>query len=412
VIEFVTIIHPSQIHVEYFHHARIIDHGSWVRYASIVLGPTSKDSELYDQWFVFLILLKKAMSSINSFMMADAIRERLRDFIDDRVMIKYINVRDASTERSIKGTVVEADALNGRFRIVQSSTSHIILPNSDLQVLSITLQKERSKSQGASRDDAFNIDDIERRPTQPSAEATASTDRSLMMEMFSRMQDFHTQQMKMIIDAQATNRSPIERPREVGADIAQYWQMGDAMRGQDSPTWRLTEGVILTRFVPERFMIVSIPHLLFKSNGTAMVRHPRGTAVGHYKAILPNCKMQFPNQMNVKLTKVGSKESASLSNPEGAPFLRAQLERAERMFLHLLTQLDGLNDDELPSSKDDWMVYLDASVAVLELYATMAIGFNKGGGQVAQAYSVAISTTGRFDPVKLWPGDDFRKTKA
>ena len=94
----------------------------------------------------------------------------------------------------------------------------------------------------------------------------------------------------------------------------------------------------------------------------------------------------------------------SFEAPQG---VFAQLDRAERMFNDLLLRLDQLNSATLlPSSKDEWRVFLDAGVGVLELYATLSKGFMKGGAKVAMAHNIAMETTGRFDPPTLWPKDD------
>ena len=85
------------------------------------------------------------MSTVVSFMDADVVRDRLSDLVDERVIIKYINIRDNSTERTARGTVVEIPGAlphsAPRFRIVHTPNSVIVLPNPDLQVLSISLQK-------------------------------------------------------------------------------------------------------------------------------------------------------------------------------------------------------------------------------------------------------------------------------
>jgi len=194
--------------------------------------------------------------------------------------------------------------------------------------------------------------------------------------------------------------------------------VSDALKGQDNPVWRLTQGLLLPRFIAEKFLIVSIPHLLFKEDPTTgmMVKVPNGTAVPTYKSILASCKLQFPNQVTITAPSrtANSKEKQDVYTTtltsEAVAGVRAQIERAERMFCMLLSTLDGIDADALPTSKPEWMLFIDAGVTVLDLYATLAFGFNKGGGKMAQAYSTAINSTGRFDPSKLWPDDsEFRK---
>ena len=71
------------------------------------------------------------------------------------------------------------------------------------------------------------------------------------------------------------------------------------------------------------------------------------------------------------------------------------------MFVDLLGSIDRLKASELPTTKSEWMIFIDAGVAVLELYSTLSNGFVKGGAKVAQAHSSSI-TKGIFDPTKLW----------
>jgi hypothetical protein len=131
-------------------------------------------------------------------------------------------------------------------------------------------------------------------------------------------------------------------------------------------------------------------------------------------ACRPVYKLTFPNSVATATAKRSSKEptTGAMSN-EGAAGVFAQVDRAERMFVDLLNRLDQVSDASLPSSKEEWRLFLDAGVAVEELYATLSHGFLKGGAKIAQAHNVAIETTGRFDPATLWPKEDktseFRK---
>jgi hypothetical protein len=160
--------------------------------------------------------------------------------------------------------------------------------------------------------------------------------------------------------------------------------------------------LILNRFLPEKYLIVSIPHLLFKDDCGEMVRVPRGTAVPHYKSILSNCKLQFPNQVQIRSGAAGKDSRNNFEDPTIG--VRAQIERAERMFCDLLSRLDSLDSiSDFPSMKTGWMIYIDCGVQLLELYATLGFGFNKGGAKISTSYATAIST-GKFDPVKLWDG--------
>ena len=117
--------------------------------------------------------------------------------------------------------------------------------------------------------------------------------------------------------------------------------------------------------------------------------------------MLSNCKLQFPNQMIVKTSSKNPKDDAIIGmTGEISAGVRAQIERAERMFTDLLTRIDEAK--ELPTTKSEWMIFIDAGASVLDLYSTLSNGFARGGGKLAQAYSKAISSTGRFDPVSLF----------
>jgi hypothetical protein len=199
----------------------------------------------------------------------------------------------------------------------------------------------------------------------------------------------------------------------IGSDVQSIMQLSDAMKGQDNPTWRLAAGLILTRFIPNRFKIFSIPHLLFKEDPVTldMVKVPSGQAVALYESLLGKYKLTFPNMIATSAHRSSKGEPTGAMSHEGSQGVFAQLERAERIFLDLLVRLDQLpNSERLPATKDDWRIFLDAGVSVLELYATLSRGFLKGGAKVAVAHNLALETTGRFDPPTLWPKEDDKST--
>jgi hypothetical protein len=170
----------------------------------------------------------------------------------------------------------------------------------------------------------------------------------------------------------------------------------DAIRGQDSPSWRLCPGLILTRFLPDKFVIFSIPHLMFTDFNGEMIRVEKGSAIRRYQSVLPNVKLTFPNQVNVR-TQSNAKGKDSRTFDDATNGVRAQMDRAERMFVDLLARLDQTDTIDLPTTKADWMLFLDIGIEVLELYATLAYGFAKGGGKISQAHATAIMQ-GKFDP--------------
>lgn len=184
-------------------------------------------------------------------------------------------------------------------------------------------------------------------------------------------------------------------------EVSRMIALSDAMRGQDNPSWRLCPGLVLNRFVQDKFLIFSIPHLLHREVGGEMVRVQLGTAVRSYTAMLSNCKMQFPNQIQVRMQAAGKDAKTASFHEENAAGTRAQIERAERMFLDILGRIDQSPARDFPASKREWMLAIDIGVELLELYATLAFTFPKGGAKIAVAHSAAIAQ-GKFDPAKLW----------
>jgi hypothetical protein len=191
--------------------------------------------------------------------------------------------------------------------------------------------------------------------------------------------------------------------------------LGDAIRGTDDPRWRVAPVLTMPKYLVDKFKIVSVPHLLFKEDAVTnrMLKLPNGEALKYYKAILPTCKMAFPNQNATVHSRQKGKydqgPNAALMI-ESADGVRAQLNRAERVFASLLEQLENQDASQLPSTREEWMTFIDAGATVLDLYATLAYGFMRGGSKVAQAYETSITTKGLFDPVKLWPDESqFRR---
>lgn len=197
---------------------------------------------------------------------------------------------------------------------------------------------------------------------------------------------------------------PAQQQSAAQDDVGRLLMMTDALRGQDNPTWRLVAGLILPRFIPEQFEIVSIPHLMFRENPSTgeMVRVPLGTALPHYRSILASSKLKYPNQVNVRMQSNSKDSKSSYTSEDSSAAVRLQIDRAERMFVELLSKLDNADTASLPSSKSEWMLFLDAGVLLLDLYATLAFGFIKGGAKLSNNYANMINSGGKFDPAKLW----------
>jgi len=362
-----------------------------------------------------------------------------------RVRVSYYHVRAPDTDRLARGVITKKIEANSVVWIVrQSSTSSVRIPNADLQVQSIEIATAASSSRPREDDE-----EVQPSQTQPPATealraaqtaamqvhrvaAHAAIDPAQLIDLFrsqmdsqakffeqqSKMQfnNFQTQmnqmqqsQERLAEELRRKNATQVPPPPQAGPtdDVERLMRFGDAIRGQDNPQWRLAPGLLLPFSMPPRFMIFSIPHLIHRvdCNGM-MVRMAKGTALQAYLAMKADCKMQFQGQVLVRHQVRNDKGKQSDSNlVENSSGVRAQIERAERMFADLLNKIDQLDTHELPATKTEWMIFLDAGVAVLELYATLANGFIKGGAKVSASYEIAITTTGRFDPTKLWQND-------
>jgi hypothetical protein len=196
-------------------------------------------------------------------------------------------------------------------------------------------------------------------------------------------------------------------------NLAHSQRIVDATKGQDNPPWRLAPGLILQRFISDKFRIVSMPHLLFVEQPETgeMIKRPKGSATLFYKQIFASVKMNYPNQVVTFVAHRASdkqKDDSNITNQAVQAGIRAQIEIAERSFESMLQQLDVTKPEDLPSTRADWMLYVDAGALLLAHYASLAYGFNRGGAKVATSHNTMINQ-GKFDPAKLWPDEDFRK---
>lgn len=333
-----------------------------------------------------------------------------------RVIVKCSHVQDPSTVRSIIGIANKRG--DGSWAVNRSASSYTVFPSESFIVFEIA---ERPRSESRNRVDELEEVDAAVRipPSQPSAAGEVQAPPppmrdAVLIEMMKLQQQQNDMFKQMLLTMSSRNEAGFNehqnRQVQPGGDITTLLRMSDALRGQDNPVWRLAPGLLLPRFLPEKFMIVSMPHLIFKEDPMTgeMIKVPKGTALQAYKAMLPGCKLQFPNQVTIKVNKQqGTKGNEQLSamTVEGTAGVRAQIERAERVFADLLSRLDHLDVKDLPTTKSEWLTFIDVGVNVLELYATLANGFLKGGAKVSISYSNAISTQGKFDPVKLWTNE-------
>lgn len=252
-----------------------------------------------------------------------------------------------------------------------------------------------------------------------------------MMSLFNRQQEAIERQQKanddrferlaMMLSNKATpqENSTTTQSRPIGSDIdlrQQITLVSDAMRGQDCPTFQPCLGLTLQRYIADRFKIFSIPHLIFKEDPETMkmIKVKNGTAVDIYKQLKAEVKFTFANLVPTQRAFVpkNDKDKSHQQPPQiDNQAVRLQLERCERAFVFMLNSLDRINQDELPSSRTDWIVFIESGVAVLECYASLAFGFNRGGAKVIAQHNTNINK-GIFDPERLWPkepeGENFR----
>lgn len=346
------------------------------------------------------------------------VEAKLRTIADgSKVTIRYFHARAMGNLRKVAGQLrCKGD---GTWVIFATATQRFKLPNDDYLVVSIDVVEPATRApsqplvEEENDDEAFDLSQQQQRQQPPAEQAsglpppTGDQGNLSMPQVMSMLQSFQASSMQAMLDLmdrrfpQPTPRSEL-RPSDSQEEINRLLLVTDALRGQDNPLWRVAPGLILNRFIPEKFLIVSIPHLLFKDVGGEMLRVPVGTAVPHYKSILSNCKLQFPNQVQVRSAPSGKDPKSNFEDITIG--VRSQIERSERMFCDLLSRLDNLESiSDFPTTKTEWMIYVDCGVQLLELYATLAFGFHKGGGKISTSYASAIAT-GKFDPAKLWDG--------
>lgn len=273
-----------------------------------------------------------------------------------------------------------------------------------------------------------DLESIQRRLPQPSAQLQStmqlpSTDQliEMMLEMqrqqarrdelmHQRQQHLHQQLISQMAElkqgAQQNTAQPTRTP--IGQDVEPTSQHHtDTFQNKDSPMWHLAPGLILPRYLADRFKIFSIPHLLFKENGAGeMVKVPKGTALPAFKELLTTYKTNFAEAMS---TTRASDPRQTAMNAEGVQGLIEQRAMNERVVAGLVAKLDALDADQLPSTREEWQLFLDVGTQLQVAFATQARGFIKGGAKVATAYNLALQTSARFDPSAFWPTEEQRQ---
>ena len=182
-----------------------------------------------------------------------------------RIVIKTIHVRDTSRVRVLRGTVAKK---NDYWILMCTTTTRYRIPNEDLLFISIELVEavaDADAAAAASADAAttINVEDIEdqntgsqQAPPQPSAEASLLAVALRAIEGFSRL--LPTVQQAAVQQTQPSQATPaVTEVQQRQDDVSRLMLMSDAFRGQDNPTWRLAPGLLLHRFVPEKFLIRS-----------------------------------------------------------------------------------------------------------------------------------------------------------
>jgi hypothetical protein len=306
-------------------------------------------------------------------------------------------------------TIFSAESLNR-----QPSTDVMRIADDESTTMGTTMLGESEQLSQRVRASSPSILENQRRPQQPGTRDEFD-DPAFLRRIIAVLSNTRASPIQQAVAAPTKSSQNAITP---GSDLQTFLIIGDALRGQDTPTWRLCSGVLLHRSVQPMFLIVSIPHLIFQEDEATnmMTKRPKGKALELYSS-LAHVKMQYPNQA---ITKYATKQhEGKKTAPHGhQPILavdasigvRADLERSERMFVTLLGQLDQVDQHELPSSKKDWLLFLDAGVSVLSCYATLANGFIHGGAKISASYNRAI-VKGKFDPAALWAETEaeFRK---
>lgn len=342
-----------------------------------------------------------------------------------KVIIKFCHPRDRDTVRVCRG---ELHRRPTGWIVRRSASSYNVVPSKDSLVISIDeLEGAPSRSTSQRRDDeaeamvtaeplGSGCDPEDRTPAQPAAPLHGTID--LQMQLLKMMQDQmqqHKEEMNALKQLVASQRRPSDDvpDRRQASEVTTMFQIGEAIRGKDNPTVRLAHGLLIPRFLQPRFAIFSMPHLVYQFDPISgeKIKMTKGTAVAAYLTMLSSCKLQFPGQVAVAAGKrprdTKHDEKTPTDNDEA---IRLQIEIAERVFVGLLSQLDQMNIDEMPSSRDEWMIFLDAGASLLALYATLAYGFVRGGARVTMAYNEAIHSGGTFNTAKLWSASsEFRK---
>jgi hypothetical protein len=247
--------------------------------------------------------------------------------------------------------------------------------------------------------------DQQQQRRQPPPPAGAAIDpMAMVLSLFQKQQEAIERQQKASEDrferlalmlsnkASPQDNTTTIPSRAIGSDIdlrQQITLVSDAMRGQDCPTFQPCLGLTLQRYIADRFKIFSIPHLIFKEDPETMkmIKVKNGTAVEIYKQLKAEVKFTFANLVPTQRAFV-PKNDKDKSHQQPPPIdnqaVRLQLERCERAFVFMLN------------------FFIESGVAVLECYATLSFGFNRGGAKVIAQHNTLVNK-GIFDPERLWP---------
>lgn len=353
----------------------------------------------------------------------DLLRSTLSSIEDgSKVKVLFVHTRDLNNARTICGKIkLNDDGMT--WSVHPTSTQRFRFPNQDTLVLSVEVL-HRASSASAVREEDDSLEEVlemtrqparaqppaiapilksTRQPTIEATQAQPSQVQDLLTAMLSQQQQFQQVMVQLLRPQQVQpTHQPLPPPtpttNTIQDEVSRLLLFSDAIRGHDSPTWRLCPGLILPRFTAEKYLIFSIPHLLFTEVNGEMIRAEKGSATRRYHSILSIAKFSFPNQIQVR-SQQNPKDK--VIHDESNAGIRSQIERAERMFGGLLARIDQTDTIDFPTSKSEWMLFIDIGAEMLELYATLAFGFTKGGGKLSIAYSTSISQ-GKFDASKLW----------
>ena len=247
-----------------------------------------------------------------------------------KVAIMYHNVRDPENIIKFAGVLLK----KGTGWIVKKGATCYRCTPSDYAVIHGIEELEASSRSASVRHEAeLNYEDADgasplgeqRRQGQPTINGfTARNDNERIRKSDSPSDDARdgnfvpTWHGCALSDARAADRNHQGHPSrgDRGTSSPSHHRSGGARRrcefdsarrrpqGSGQPHLAFAPGLLLPKFIPERFRIFSILHLIFQQDPVTqeMVKVPKGTALPAYLNFLPAAKLSFPNQVPFRIS--------------------------------------------------------------------------------------------------------------